>query len=64
MGMINWMLQNKIATIAGATLLAAGAAAVKQIREDEANAAFGPDYDDRFFKAFAQGYEETKDLTW
>lgn len=56
----------KLALMAGIGLIGIGIAVAKQIMDDdeEPDGRFGPDYDDRFFKAFAKGFEETKDIDW
>ena len=64
MSTLAWIINNKLLTLAGTALVGLGIAAVKQMKEAEKMAAFGPDYDDRFFQAYARGFEETKDLDW
>lgn len=66
MSIFDSMNPGKLVLMAGIGLIGIGIAVAKQIMddEDEPDDRFGPDYDDRFFKAFAKGFEETKDLDW
>ncbi len=65
MNIFDSMNPKKLVLMAGIGLVGIGVAVAKQLMaEPESDEKFGPDYDDRFFKAFAKGFEETKDLDW
>ncbi|MBK6907588.1 MAG: hypothetical protein IPH08_11125 [Rhodocyclaceae bacterium] len=56
----------KMALMAGIGLIGIGIAVAKQVMGDDEEDLdkFGPDYDSRFFEAYARGFRETKDLDW
>ena len=65
MSIINLFTNYKVLAVIGTAAAGVGLYAAKKLKEDEdAMRALGPDYDDRFFRAFARGYEEAKDLDW